>query len=659
MLPHLLLGLSVTLQLVAGGLALRLGRTTGQRPVWAALSAAFLLIAARRGLVLERWTALGQPPARELYEEALGFLASVSLLVALLWLESLARVTRRSEERLRESEERYSSLFENNHAAMLLIDPDTGEIRDANPAACSFYGFPRGKLSSLRIWEINDLPPDQVRAEMGRAGRQERRHFLFRHRLASGEVRDVEVYSGPIRVRGRPLLYSIIHDVTERTRAERERDRLLEREQAARREAEESRSRAALLAEVGALLSTSLDYGEALRSVARLVVPGLADWCTIDVSEDGDSFTRVSAVRGESDQTPLVAESSVPHPPAAGDDRHPISRVLHSGLPEIGAQVPEGFLERLDLKPEHLDRVRGLGPRSYLCVPLLARGRRLGVLSLLSGESGRDYGSADLDLAMEIARRSAMALDNARLYREAQEARAALASQAGDLERSNTDLEQFAYVASHDLREPLRMVRSYSRLLAERYQGRLDSKADDFLGFIVDGVTRMEDLIAGLLAYSRVGTRGRTFQPVECDAVLERALLNLRTAIEESGATVTHDPLPRVMGDTTQIGQVLQNLIGNALRFGGDSAPRVHVSAAGEGQEWVISVRDNGVGIAPEFHERIFQMFQRLHGPTEHPGSGMGLAICKRIVERHGGRIWVESRPGEGSVFCFTLPKVG
>jgi len=227
------------------------------------------------------------------------------------------------------------------------------------------------------------------------------------------------------------------------------------------------------------------------------------------------------------------------------------------------------------------------------------------------------------------------------------------------LELSNRDLEQFAYVASHDLQEPLRMVSSFTQLLAKRYRGRLDKDADEFIAYIVAGARRMQALINDLLTYSRVDTRGESFGPIDSEAAFDQAIANLQVAIKEAEAVITHDPLPPLIADSSQIVQLFQNLLGNAIKFRGKEPPRIHVSARRENNEWVFSSRDNGIGIAPEYFDRVFVIFQRLHSREEYPGTGTGLAICKRIVERHGGRIWVESELNKGSTFYFAIPPVG
>ena len=225
-----------------------------------------------------------------------------------------------------------------------------------------------------------------------------------------------------------------------------------------------------------------------------------------------------------------------------------------------------------------------------------------------------------------------------------------------DLSRSNRDLEQFAYVASHDLQEPLRMVAAYTQLLAERYKGKLDENADKYIDYAVDGALRMQRLVQDLLAFSRVGRNRMERHPVNCNAALDSALKNLQAAIDESGARIEHRPLPTVMADSTRMVQLFQNLIANAIKFRSDQAPLVRVRAEQSDREWIFSIADNGIGIASEYAEIIFVIFKRLHTHTEYPGSGIGLSICKKIVEQWAGRIWVESSPGHGATFYFTVP---
>jgi PAS domain S-box-containing protein len=226
-----------------------------------------------------------------------------------------------------------------------------------------------------------------------------------------------------------------------------------------------------------------------------------------------------------------------------------------------------------------------------------------------------------------------------------------------ELARSNAELEQFAYVATHDLQEPLRAVASCVQLLQKRYEGELDEKAQEFITHAVDGTKRMQTLINDLLAYSRISTDAQVFASTNCEMALQEALANLMVAIDESGAVVTQDALPMVSGDATQLTQLFQNLVGNALKFRGERPPQIHIGAVRNNGDWRFSVADNGIGMEPQYFERVFLVFQRLHTRKEYQGTGIGLAICKKVVERHGGRIWAESEPGEGATFCFTIPE--
>jgi signal transduction histidine kinase len=341
-------------------------------------------------------------------------------------------------------------------------------------------------------------------------------------------------------------------------------------------------------------------------------------------------------------------------------------------------------------KSDGMRTFRKEGVCTVVAIPLHTQHDVLGIIQLGS-RTAREFHESELRIFDAIGGQAGIAIQKARLYDESQRAQAALREKAAELARSNTDLqhsarevksakeklervnsaltvqaaelarsntelEQFAYVASHDLQEPLRMVASYVQLLARRYKGKLDNEAEEFIGFAVDGSKRMQDLIQALLAYSRIGTKARQFAPTDCELVLQNALKNLQVAIEDSHAKITHDPLPTVIGDATQLGQLFQNLIGNAIKFRGEKVPAVHVTAERQANEWLFSFRDDGIGIDCQYAERIFVIFQRLHTKEEYPGTGIGLALCKKIVERHSGRIWVESEPQKGSTFRFTLP---
>jgi light-regulated signal transduction histidine kinase (bacteriophytochrome) len=248
-----------------------------------------------------------------------------------------------------------------------------------------------------------------------------------------------------------------------------------------------------------------------------------------------------------------------------------------------------------------------------------------------------------------------MAEELAGVINDHQRAEEKLTQYAAELRRSNEELQHFAYIASHDLQEPLRMISSYLQLIERRYKNKLDADADEFIAFAVDGANRLQTMINALLEYSRIDTHGKPFELVDCNIVLKRALANLKIAIGESGAVITNDSLPTVISDGSQLMQMFQNLIGNAVKFRSNKPMHIHISARQDVNEWLFSLRDNGIGIEPEYNERIFTIFKRLHG-REYPGIGLGLSICKKIATRHGGRIWVESEYQNGSIFYFTIP---
>ncbi len=416
-------------------------------------------------------------------------------------------------------------------------------------------------------------------------------------------------------------------DITLQRRAE-EQARRLDRERSARR-------LESLRAEVSAALSREGRSEDVLQACAEAIVQSL-----------GVPVARLWTLVRETDVLEVQGSAgpAAPPSPCSYDSLHigqyTAGEVARTRQPLVLNQLQE------DPRLWNRDWARQHGLVSFVGVPLLVEEQLVGVLAVFAREPlGEDALAALHTVADSIAQGV-----------ERRRAEDSLKLHAQELARSNEELQQFAYVASHDLQEPLRMVASYTQLLGRRYKGKLDKDADEFIHYAVDGVNRMQRLIQDLLAYSRVGTRGREFKPCDANKVLERSLANLQALVGETHATIDAGPLPTVLGDETQLTQLFQNLIGNALKFRGPEAPRVEVRAEPQGAEWRFSVKDNGIGIDPQYFERIFIIFQRLHGKEEYPGTGIGLSICKKIVERHGGRIGLESQPGGGSTFWFTLP---
>ena len=548
---------------------------------------------------------------------------------------------------------------------------------------------------------------------------------------------------------------------------------LYERQTASRERAESSERRAALLAEAGAVLSSSLDYQTTLANVAKLAVPGFADWCAVDLLHES-GIERVTTYHSDPDKIAFSDDLRRKYPPR--DDDSAVA-AIRSGRSVLVERFAPETLRDSARDSEHLKLLLELGIRSVIVAPMMLGSKSLGGLTFVSAESGRRYTAADLRLAEELARRAAFAVAHARLYSDLQtnEQRLRLAVEAAglgvwehdlasgelacseqgkrnvgadpdqpldfadltarihpddrprwaeamkrareentaleseyrirfpdgnyhwvlaygrcvydkdgvpvrtvgvsmniterkrteealrlsndELKRANDDLNQFAYSASHDLQEPLRMVSLYSQLLGRSYAGRLDETADEYIGYVLQGSRRLENLIKDLLAYTRAINISTDVEAIDTDAVLMHALQNLTARIEENEAVVTHGALPSVRIQDIHLLQIFQNLIGNAIKYRKvQDPPRVHVACTVEGGMYKFSVTDNGIGIPREYSTQVFGIFKRLHTSEKYSGTGIGLAICQRIVERYGGRIWVESEVGQGSVFYFTLP---
>lgn len=326
---------------------------------------------------------------------------------------------------------------------------------------------------------------------------------------------------------------------------------------------------------------------------------------------------------------------------------------------EIKQKYRQGRMRQVeDVKYDHqispclVEFLQQFWVRAKLVVPILTNKELWGLLIAHQCSGPREWTAFEGEFMQQLADQIGIALTQAQLLD--QEVR-----QRQELARSNAELQQFAYIASHDLQEPLRMVTSYLQLLERRYQGKLDSDADDFIHYAVDGAMRMRALINDLLAYSRIGTRGSPFELTSCNAAIAHAIANLKVALEESKAVVTYQDLPDLWADPTQLTQLFQNLISNAIKFRREALPQVRIQASREDDTWLFSVQDNGIGIDPQYAERIFVIFQRLNNRVDYAGTGIGLAICKKIVERHGGKIWVQSELGQGATFYFTIPDGG
>ena len=416
-------------------------------------------------------------------------------------------------------------------------------------------------------------------------------------------------------------------------------------------ERKQSEQREAIENAVARFLGSDQSLGDALRGIMQVMCERL-DWaCAARWSLD-EAQNRLHCIETYSVDDPAVRaflevsgrETFVPGTSGL------IRRVLATGNSVWVADVTE--------KPDFLrgPLAKSCGLHGAFALPVLMGEKVLGAIEFFSREP-RHPDKWLLQITVSVGRQIGQLMARRQAEEEARIAHDELEVKARELERSNEELQQFAYVASHDLQEPLRMVASYTQLLQRRYADRFDGDAREFMDFIVDGAARMKQLIEDLLAYSRVGTRARELSSTASAAALDKALANLRGAQEASGAEVTRDEMPEVLADSAQLAQVFQNLIGNAMKFRGEAAPRIHVAAETRERVWVFTVRDNGIGLDPQYADRIFMMFQRLHNKAEYPGTGIGLAICKKIVERHGGRIWVESQPGQGSTFGFTIAR--
>jgi PAS domain S-box-containing protein len=502
---------------------------------------------------------------------------------------------RRNEEALRESEALYSAVVGQAFDIIFLVDVKTRSIIDGNIAFQEMLGFSSNDLSGLTLYDIVAHDKENIERNIDRI-KASGNYFIGQrqYRRKDGSIIEVEASSNLIRYGKKEVLCVIARDITERKLAEE-----------ALRESEEQ-------------LAYIIDF--------------LPD-ATFAIDREGKviAWNRATEEMTGAAKNEVIGKKGFAHAiPFYGNARPILIDLV--------------FRDQKDIEKEY-DFVLRKGDQltAEVFAPLLYKGKGAylwGIAAPLYDSKGNIVG----------------AIESIRDITEHKQIEDALTKKSEELARSNADLAQFAYAASHDLQEPLRTITSFVQLLQKRYHGKIDPDADEFIDFIVGGTKRMQQLINDLLTYSRVNTRKGPLSPMKIEDVLQKAMQNLRYILEEVKGTVIYEEMPSIVADEPQMTQLFQNLIGNALKFHGEEAPKVEISAARKGNDWIFSVKDNGIGIDPQYKDRIFEIFQRLHTREEYSGTGIGLAIAKKIVERHGGRIWVDGEPGKGTTFRFTIP---
>ncbi|MGD0078673.1 MAG: PAS domain S-box protein [Sedimentisphaerales bacterium] len=538
---------------------------------------------------------------------------------------------KQAQEALLASEIRYRRLFEAARDGILILDSDSGRIVDVNPFIKDMLGYSHDELLNKRIWEIGLFK--NIAASKDSFLELQTRGFV-RYENLPLETKDgrhiaVEFVSNVYSVDHKKVIQYNIRDITDRVRAEealrKSRDELEIRVKERTAELDES------VQELQKQVQQRIKAEEALRASA-LYMRGL-----LEASLD-----------------PLVTISPEGKITDVNKATELVTGVSREQL--IGADFSNYFTEPEKARDGYKQVFANGFVTDYLLTIRHKNGRLTDVLYnavVYKNEAGRVQGVFAAARDITEKKITEAELEKYRLHLED-----LVKHRTEALARSNKDLEQFAYVASHDLQEPLRAVAGFIGLLKMRLEKSLDEKTSEYMNFSVDGVSRMQSLINGLLEYSRIDTSGKPPEPTDSKAALDNALLQLRASIGESGAKITTEKLPTVKIDPVQLVQLFQNLVGNAIKFRSDASPQIHVNASRQDGAWQFAVRDNGIGIDPQYAHKIFLIFQRLHTRKQYPGTGIGLSICKKIVERHGGRIWMESKPGQGSTFYFTIPDV-
>ncbi len=547
------------------------------------------------------------------------------------------------EQALRASEVKYRSFVDNSLVGIYSTSV-SGEILYANRALAAMFDY----ASPEEMMEANILSvyrnPARRDVLLNRL-RQETNVEDFEDEFVTknGEVRNILLSA---TLSGETITGMIV-DITE-----------IKRAREISREAAHVRAQAEISS---ALANAALDFQGVLDTVTKYTTELLGNWSVIRlVSADKLWLDPVAVYHMDPELLPLLRDLVLTNPLRA--DTGPAGKVVKGAEPLLLDRPERAYTM---VKPEQRATLDRIGTFSLLVVPLRAYGKVIGTLGVARAKDSEPFTHEDMLLIQDLADRASLAISNARLFNEVQQelalrkaAEEATRNYSAALERSNADLQQFAYIASHDLQEPLRMITSYLKLLSRHTKGRLEEQSEGFVEKAIEGAMRMERMIVDLLDYSRVQTQPKAHEEVDCEAVFKQVQDNLRVAIKENDAKITHRGLPVVMGDSAQLMHVFQNLVSNAIKFRSKEPPRIDVEAREEKDEWVFCVKDNGIGIGDKYKEKIFEIFQRID-EKKYPGTGIGLAVCKKIIERHGGRIWLVSEEGRGSAFYFTVPKEG
>ncbi|MGE5399155.1 MAG: CHASE domain-containing protein [Ignavibacteriales bacterium] len=549
----------------------------------------------------------------------------------------------RVEKALRESEERFRLITENARDLISVVD-EHERYSYLSPSFSIILGYTNTELLNLG-------PADLVHPEDYEKISDWNNTLLSQFRLRKSDNSWIWVEGSRSKIRMNNNNYSIgiAREITERKKAE---DAL-----------KNEKERAEILSGIShTFAELSLNYQAVLDMASKRTAELIGDASIIRlISADKKYLVPISIFHPDQKVNDLLHEIMSSEHQAIESGL--TGKVLRDLEPLI---ISEVNIEEIkgNIRTEYLRYLGQFELYSIMIVPLWVGSQVIGTISVFRISPGRPYTHNDKTFLEELSDRIAIAITNSRLHQEKLheiEERTftedKLKKTLDELARSNKELENFAYVASHDLQEPLRMISSYTQLIAKRYKDQLDEKADQYIEFTVEGAKRMQQLIHDLLQYSRVATKGKEFALVNCNVIVKDVLTNLQISIKKNNAVIAYNHLPKVMADDTQLMQLFQNLISNAIKFRSQKPPEIHIDAVEKENDWLFSVSDNGIGIDPQFNERIFVIFQRLHEREEYPGTGIGLAVCKKIVERHGGRIWIKSSVGEGSTFYFTLPK--